>query len=354
MIYPKYVGLMYGLIAWVVVGCATALPSAVPSVATVQAGSPTTTAANAGARLNFDAEAIGSLPKGAQAFSGNWAVRAEADAPSAPNALCQTGTATFPAIALSDARYTDVVISVRFKPISGREDQAAGIIFRIQDQNNYYILRANALEGNVNFYKYANSTRGGIKDASVKIVAGQWQELRVEVAGSRMKAFVNGQLVNDAADDSFKAGGIGLWTKADSVTCFDNFSAAPANVQPTPTSAAISAIPTRVLIPAALIPADLIAPRIKVEMANFQFSPSTLRVRAGQPIRLDLQNTDVLRHNFAIENSDVEASAAPGFSQRLDFVFSKPGNYVFVCNIVDEGDHRSAGMTGTLIVEAAP
>lgn len=172
--------------------------------------------------ITFDSDSVGGLPKGANVFSGTWVVRAEPDAPSQPNALCQTGTATYPALSLSETIFTDVAVSVRFKPISGRVDQAAGIIFRIQDKDNYYILRANALEDNVNFYKYASGQRNGIKEASGKIVSGQWQELRVEIVGNRMRGLLNGQLVNEATDDSYKAGKVGLWTKADSVTCFDN------------------------------------------------------------------------------------------------------------------------------------
>ncbi len=177
---------------------------------------------------NFEADAAGSVPRGAEVFSGQWAVRAEDDAPSKPNALCQTGTATFPAMALSSTVYGDVVVTVRFKPISGREDQAAGIIFRVQDKDNYYILRANALEGNVNFYKYAGGSRSGIKEGSAKVASGQWQELRVEVTGDRLRGSLNGQLVVEARDATYKAGRIGLWTKADSVTCFDDVSVKPA------------------------------------------------------------------------------------------------------------------------------
>jgi hypothetical protein len=136
--------------------------------------------------------------------------------------LCQTGTAQFPAIVLSEAVCADVVVSVRFKPISGRIDQAAGIIFRVQDKDNYYILRANALEGNVNFYKYAGGKRRRITQAQAKVLAGAWQELRVEMTDNRMRGFLNSQLVAEATDDSYPAGRIGLWTKADSVTCFDD------------------------------------------------------------------------------------------------------------------------------------
>jgi len=178
--------------------------------------------------LSFDQDAAGSPPKGSEPFAGQWVVRAEADAPSQPNALCQTGSATFPAIALTSTVYADSVITVRFKPISGRDDQAAGIIFRVQDKDNYYILRANALEGNVNFFKYAGGSRSDMKDGTAKVVAGQWQELRVEATGDRLRGFLNGQLVVETNDTTYKAGRVGLWTKADSVTCFDDLSVKPA------------------------------------------------------------------------------------------------------------------------------
>ena len=173
-------------------------------------------------RWSFDTEAVGSMPAGAETFSGTWAIRAEDGAPSSPNAVCQTGRADFPAIGLGGAVYDDVVITTRFKPISGREDQAAGLIFRIQDGQNYYILRANALENNVNFYKYAGGRRSGLKNGSARVPSGQWQELRVEVRGNSLRGYINGQQVVDASDDSYKTGRIGLWTKADSVTCFDD------------------------------------------------------------------------------------------------------------------------------------
>jgi hypothetical protein len=170
----------------------------------------------------FDNDPIGGLPAGAEVFSGTWAVRAEENAPTPPNVLCQTGTTTFPALCLSDKVYTDLTMSLRFKPIAGRDDQAAGILFRIQDKDNYYILRANALEDNVNFYRYASGIRTEIQGSDVKVASGQWQELRAEVTGSFFRGFLNGQLVVETTDDAYAAGKIGLWTKADSVTCFDN------------------------------------------------------------------------------------------------------------------------------------
>ncbi len=174
---------------------------------------------------SFDTDQVGGLPSGVQLFSGKWEVRTETDAPSPPKAFCQTGTAQYPALSLSDKVFADVVISTNFKPISGSEDRAAGIIFRIQDKDNFYILRANALEDNVNIYKYVGGSRHEIKGGSAKVPSGQWEELRVEVKGNAIRGFLDGKLVVETHDDTFKAGKVGLWTKADSVTCFDNVKA---------------------------------------------------------------------------------------------------------------------------------
>ncbi len=184
-----------------------------------------TTKSSQTTQWTFDKEQAGKLPVGATVFAGNWAVRAESDAPSSPNALCQTGYADYPALSLSDKVYGDVTVTTRFKPVSGNSDRAAGIIFRIQDKDNYYILRANALEDNVNIYKYVGGWRRAIQEGSAKVPSGTWQELRVEVKGNTMRGFLNGKLVVEARDDTFKAGKVGLWTKADSVTCFDNVKA---------------------------------------------------------------------------------------------------------------------------------
>jgi 3-keto-disaccharide hydrolase len=209
------------------IACSLLVASACGGPAAV---SYTSAAPGAGpATWSFDQDAVGGLPQAAESFSGQWAVRAETDAPSKPNALCQTASATYPSIVLSSIVYADAVITVRFKPISGREDQAAGIIFRVQDKDNYYILRANALESNVSFFKYVGGSRSGIKEGGTKVVAGQWQELRVESSGDRLRGFINGQLVVEAQDATFKAGRVGLWTKADSTTCFDDFSVKPAS-----------------------------------------------------------------------------------------------------------------------------
>jgi hypothetical protein len=173
---------------------------------------------------NFDEGSPGNPPKGAEVFSGTWEVRPESDAPTEPNALCQTGEAEFLAIALSDKEYTDLALTTDFKPISGKEDQAAGLIFRVQDEGNYYIVRANALEGNVGIYKYKDGRRQEIQSESADVEQGKWQELRVEVTGNKIRALLGKKEVVEATDDEFTTGRVGLWTKADSVTCFDDVS----------------------------------------------------------------------------------------------------------------------------------
>lgn len=177
---------------------------------------------------NFDGDAAGGAPIGAEVFGGTWTVRAEPDAPSGPNALCQVGEAEFPALALGNAVYGDVTVAVRFKAISGKVDQAAGIIARVQDRNDYYIVRGNALEANVNLYKYSGGRRSGLKDGSGRIETGRWQELRLEIAGQRLRGYLDGKLVVEASDATWAAGRVGLWTKADSVTCFDDVVVTPA------------------------------------------------------------------------------------------------------------------------------
>ena len=117
---------------------------------------------------------------------------------------------------------SDLSLTARFKPISGKEDQAGGLIFRVQDKDNYYILRANALEDNVNFYIYRGGRRSSLRGANTQVTSGTWHELRVDVQNNQFRGFLNGQQVADSSDDSYKTGGVGLWTKADSVTCFDD------------------------------------------------------------------------------------------------------------------------------------
>jgi hypothetical protein len=117
--------------------------------------------------------------------------------------------------------YTDVDVSMKFKPISGREDASGGIVFRFND-GKYYVVRANALEGNFRLYYY---DRGRRELASARVTApalGQWHTVRVVALGDHMQAWLNSTLLLDHRNSRFRSGRVGLWTKADSITAFDD------------------------------------------------------------------------------------------------------------------------------------
>jgi hypothetical protein len=117
--------------------------------------------------------------------------------------------------------YTDVDVSMRFKPMSGREDASGGIVFRFTD-GKYYVVRANALEDNLRLYYYDRGRRQ-LASAGVKAPAlGQWHTLRVVAVGDRIQARLDGTLYLDHRDARFRSGRVGLWTKADSITAFDD------------------------------------------------------------------------------------------------------------------------------------
>jgi hypothetical protein len=187
-------------------------------------------AAPAGDRINFDKAEAGRPPAGwsaTQTGSGQakWAVVADDTAPSKPNVLKQSGQATYPVCIKDDASVKDGFVEVKFKPISGREDQAGGVMWRVRDASNYYVARANALENNVTIYDTVNGRRTERKRARMTVAASQWHTLRVDFQGDRFTVTLDGKATLDWSDDTFKdAGKVGLWTKADSVTLFDDFS----------------------------------------------------------------------------------------------------------------------------------
>ena len=168
----------------------------------------------------FDFEATG--VDGWTLIGGQWTVEEMPGAPSGKKVLVQRATRNpFDVIVAPPGPYTDVDASVKFKPISGREDASGGIAFRFTD-GRYYVVRANGLEDNFRLYAYDRGRRQ-LASASVKPPAlGQWHSLRVVAAGDHMQAWLNGALQLDHRDARFKSGRIGLWTKADSVTAFDD------------------------------------------------------------------------------------------------------------------------------------
>jgi hypothetical protein len=183
----------------------------------------------AGETINFDDMKAGSAPAGwtaTQTGSGSakWAIEKDDSAPSKPNVLKQSGQATFPVCFKNDTSVKDGFVEVKFKPIAGKEDQAGGVIWRVQDANNYYISRANALEDNVTIYHTVNGKRVAFKSINTKVTSGVWHTLRVAFQGNKFTVTFDGNKVIEASDDTFKnTGKVGVWTKADSVTAFDDF-----------------------------------------------------------------------------------------------------------------------------------
>ncbi len=179
---------------------------------------------------NFDATGAGALPAGWVAGvtgkgTPRWAVEADATAPSPKNVLRQSGSGTFPWCVKKDATLADGFVEVKFKPIAGRQDQAGGVMWRWKDGDNYYIARANALENNVSLYYTANGKRITLKYVDAPVAANVWHTLRVEFAGAKIKVVLNGKTYIELQDGHIAgAGAVGLWTKADSVTAFDDFS----------------------------------------------------------------------------------------------------------------------------------
>jgi len=146
-------------------------------------------------------------------------------APSKPNVLKQSGQATYPVCIKDDTSVKDGFVEVKFKPVSGKEDQAGGVIWRAKDANNYYVARANALEDNVTIYHTVKGKRSEKKRTEVRVASGEWHTLRVDFKSNHFTVTLDGKKAIEWNDDTFKdAGKVGVWTKADSVTLFDDFS----------------------------------------------------------------------------------------------------------------------------------
>ena len=180
--------------------------------------------------IPFDADQPGTLPAGWRCDvtgrgAPQWSVQPDATAPSQPNVLKQSGRGTFPWCVRNGVSLRDGFVEVRFKPISGREDQAGGVLWRWKNAGNYYVARANALENNVSLYYTADGNRETIRYVDAAVPANHWHQLRVEFSGSKIRVILNGKAYIALEDShSADAGAVGVWTKADSVTAFDDFS----------------------------------------------------------------------------------------------------------------------------------
>jgi hypothetical protein len=135
----------------------------------------------------------------------------------------------FPWCVKTGTSLADGSVEVKFKPLSGREDQAGGLVWRWKDGNTYYVARANALENNVSLYYTERGRRITIKYVDAPVAGSAWHALRVEFRGTHIRVLLDGKAYIEL-DDSHVAGpgAVGVWTKADSVTAFDDFTYQPA------------------------------------------------------------------------------------------------------------------------------
>jgi hypothetical protein len=185
--------------------------------------------------ISFESTQTGVAPEGWTATltgSGDpkWTIESDETAPSKSKVLKQSGRATYPLLLKNDTNIKDGFVEIKFKAIAGSEDRAAGIVWRSRDANNYYVVRANALEDNVVLYKTVKGTRSSLDivgrkggyGVNVAVPSGTWHTLRVGFKASRFTVSFNGKQLFEVEDSTFTdAGKVGLWTKADSVTLFD-------------------------------------------------------------------------------------------------------------------------------------
>jgi hypothetical protein len=202
--------------------------SIVAVIVVVAAAAVVGSAAHAEA-VNFDTDRPGAAPAGWQCGSTGggtprWTVETDASAPSKSNVLKQSGSGTFPWCVKTGTALADGVVEVKFKPLSGREDQAGGLVWRWKDGNTYYVARANALENNVSLYYTEGGRRRTIKYVDAPVPGNVWHTLRVEFKGTHIRVLLDGKAYIEQDDSHISGpGAVGVWTKADSVTIFDDF-----------------------------------------------------------------------------------------------------------------------------------
>lgn len=184
-----------------------------------------------GATIDFDKAKVGpTLPPDWQTGvtgdgSAKWTIEKDPTAPSKGNVLKQSGEADFPWAVKKDVTVLNGSVSVKFKAISGSEDQAGGVVWRFKDGNSYYVARANALENNISLYYVENGKRKTLKYVDAPVPLNQWHTLSVEFSGEQIKVSLNGKTYIDLKDAHIsQTGAVGVWTKADSVTSFDDLS----------------------------------------------------------------------------------------------------------------------------------
>ncbi len=214
-------------------GCAS------EGAADVTSSSP---ASSSSVRFDFEGDDPGSLPAGLESAltgegrPGRWAVR-EGDSALRGRVLAQTDDdateARYPLCIARAVVAKDVRASVQFRAMEGQVDQAAGLVVRCRDERTYYMARANALEGNVRFYRIVDGVRKQLASARLVVSAQAWHKLVLEARGTNFRVEYDGTTLLSVEDSTLQeAGRAGLWTKADSVTWFDDFSVESFDTQP--------------------------------------------------------------------------------------------------------------------------
>jgi len=195
--------------------------------------------ASTGRIVNFDTAPLGKMPAGWTAAMTNggaapkWEILKDGSAPTQPYVFAQVsndpGGNRFPLAIFDGLMVRDSDISVRMKPVSGHADQAGGLVFRYRDNNNYYLARANAIDGSVALFKVENGRRTALNPGvHHDIPLNAWSILKVSVRGRRFQVYVNHRRILQGFDDTFSnSGKVGLWTVGDSVTYFDDFRVYP-------------------------------------------------------------------------------------------------------------------------------
>jgi hypothetical protein len=155
-----------------------------------------------------------------------WVILEDATSPAGPRVLAETSRdrtdTRFPLAILDGFEARDVALAVRFRPVDGRVDQAAGLVVRYRDARNYYVVRANALENNVRLYRVVDGRRIQFAGTDARVPRDRWQTLALRAVGDRFEVSLDGRSLFTAADRTFAAAGeVGIWTKADSLTHFD-------------------------------------------------------------------------------------------------------------------------------------
>jgi hypothetical protein len=177
---------------------------------------------------NFDSDTGGAIAKSFTNEFGNWQVTADPNAPSKPNVLAQLAKSAGPEFnvtLIGGTNLKDVDLSVQMKAVAGRSDQGGGLVWRARDGKNYYIARYNPLEDNFRVYKVVNGSRTEFQSATIKHSDG-WHTLRVTMSADHIECYYDGKKYLEVKDSTFtNAGRIGLWTKADAQTHFDDLTA---------------------------------------------------------------------------------------------------------------------------------